>query len=115
MFYTPDPKRLTRAPKQEEMEAMGKFIEASFKSGELISTGGLLPPSVCSGRVDSVGGEMFVKDGPFSESKEVIGGFAIIRVASKEAVVELTKRFLKVAGDGRCDYRQIDDESPENP
>jgi hypothetical protein len=115
MFYTPDPKRLTQPQKQEDMEAMGKFIEASFKSGELISTGGLLPPAVCSGRIDSVGGELIVKDGPFSESKEVIGGFAIIRTASKEAAVEMTKRFLKVAGDGRCDYRQIDDHSPENP
>jgi hypothetical protein len=114
MFYSPDPKRVQQRPKQEEMEVMGKFIEESFKSGELIATGGLLPPSVCSGRIESKDGDVIVKDGPFSESKEVIGGYAIIRAASKAAAIEMTKRFLKVAGDGVCEYRQIADESPDN-
>jgi hypothetical protein len=114
MFYTPNPERMKQPPKQEHMEAMGKFIEECFKSGELVTTGGLLPPEVSSGRVDMINGDFIVKDGPFSESKEVIGGYAIIRTASKAAAIELTKRFLKVAGDGRCDFRQIDDHSPDN-
>lgn len=114
MFYRPDQNRTNQRPKQEEMEAMGKYIEQSFKSGVLIATGGLLPPSICSGRVDQKNGELVVKDGPFSEAKEVIGGFAIMRVASKDDLIEHTKQFLKIAGDGVCEYRQIADDSPEN-
>jgi hypothetical protein len=114
MLYSPDPKRLQQRPKQEEMEAMGKFIQESFASGALLATGGLLPPAVCSGRVEWSAGDLVVKDGPFSESKEVIGGFAILRADSKAAAIEMTKKFLKVAGDGVCTYRQIDDASPDN-
>jgi hypothetical protein len=48
-----------------------------------------------------------VTDGPFTESKEVIGGFALIQAKSKEDAIELTKRFLRVAGDGESEIRQI--------
>jgi hypothetical protein len=50
---------------------------------------------------------MTVTDGPFTESKEVVGGFALLEAKSKEEAIELTKRFLKVAGDGECEIRQI--------
>jgi hypothetical protein len=53
------------------------------------------------------GGNITVKDGPFTESKEVIGGFALIRANSKAEAIELTKRFLEVAGDGESEIRQI--------
>ena len=46
-------------------------------------------------------------DGPFTEAKEVIGGFALLKAKSKEEAIELTKRFLKVAGDGECELRQV--------
>jgi hypothetical protein len=51
-----------------------------------------------------------VTDGPFTESKEVIGGFALIEAKSKEDAIELTKRFLRVAGDGESEIRQIEAE-----
>ena len=56
--------------------------------------------------------ELTVTDGPFSESKEVIGGFAILDAGSKQEAIELVKRFLDVAGDGECEIRQIF-EAPE--
>jgi hypothetical protein len=52
-----------------------------------------------------------VRDGPFAETKEVIGGYAILEAASKEEAVELTRRFLKVHGDEwdiECEVRQLD-------
>ena len=46
-------------------------------------------------------------DGPFTESKELIAGFAVLEVKSKEEVIEIARRFLKVAGDGECELRQM--------
>ena len=46
-------------------------------------------------------------DGPFTEAKEVIGGFALIQVNSKQEAIEETKRFLKIAGDGESEIRQV--------
>jgi hypothetical protein len=48
-----------------------------------------------------------VTDGPFTEAKELIGGFAILQAKSKEEAIELTRRFLDVAGDGECEIRQL--------
>ena len=46
-------------------------------------------------------------DGPFTESKEIVGGFALIQAKSKEEAIELTKRFLAVAGDGETEIREV--------
>jgi hypothetical protein len=48
-----------------------------------------------------------VTDGPFTEAKELIAGFAIVQAKSKDEAIEITKNFLKVAGDGECELRQI--------
>ena len=56
-------------------------------------------------------GKLTVTDGPFTEAKELIGGFAIIKTASKAEAVELTKRFLKVAGDGESEIRLLHEPS----
>ena len=53
------------------------------------------------------GGKATVTDGPFTETKELVGGFAILRAGSREEAVELTRRFLQVAGDGECELRQL--------
>ena len=53
------------------------------------------------------GGKTTVTDGPFTEVKEVVGGFALIEAKSKADAVELTKNFLQVAGDGECELRQL--------
>src|SRR5580700_8370736 len=95
-------------PTPEMMESMGKFIEQSFKEGFLISTEGCLP-SALGARVRSTNGKFAVTDGPFTESKELVGGFALIQAKSKEEAIEFTKRFLKVAGDGETEIRQVHD------
>jgi len=48
-----------------------------------------------------------VTDGPFAETKEVVAGFALLEAASKEEAIRMAKEFLKVAGDGECELRQI--------
>jgi hypothetical protein len=93
-------------PTPEMMENMGKFIEQSFKEGVLLSTEGCLP-SALGARVRATGGTYTVTDGPFTESKEIVGGFALIQAKSKEEAIEFNKRFLKVAGDGETEIRQL--------
>jgi hypothetical protein len=93
-------------PTQQEMAEMGKFIEESFKSGVLIATEGCLP-SALGARVRLSGGKFSVTDGPFTEAKEVVGGFALMRAGSKQEMIDLTKRFLAIAGDGETEIRQV--------
>jgi hypothetical protein len=93
-------------PSQEEMSKMGKLIEEGMKAGWLVGTEGCLP-SALGARVRLSGGRLTVTDGPFTEAKELVGGFAILRTNSKEEAIELAKRFLPVAGDGECELRQI--------
>ena len=69
-------------PTQEEMTKMGQYIEESFKSGTLVATEGCLPSGL-GARVRLTKGKFSVTDGPFTESKELIGGFAIIRANLK--------------------------------
>ncbi|MGO4833869.1 YciI family protein, partial [Rhizobiaceae sp. 2RAB30] len=78
------------------------------KSGVLLATDGLLSTAL-GARVRRAGDKVTVTDGPFSEAKEVIGGFAIVEMASKAEVVELAKRFLSLVGDGESEIRQMYD------
>lgn len=93
-------------PTPEMMAAMGALIEEMMKAGTLIATEGCLP-SLMGARVRRSGSNIQVTDGPFTETKELIGGFALIEADSKEHAIELTQRFLEVAGDGECEIRQI--------
>ena len=96
----------TVGPTPELMAEMGKLIEEGMKAGWLIATEGVQNPDK-GVRVHQGRGKVTVTDGPFSEAKEVIGGYAILQARSKEEVVELCRRFLKVAGDGTCEVHQI--------
>jgi len=93
-------------PTQEEMDKMGKLIEQEMRAGTLLATEGCLP-SALGARVRMSGGKVTVTDGPFTEAKEVIGGFAILQANSKAEAIEMTKRFLEVAGEGECELRQV--------
>jgi hypothetical protein len=93
-------------PTEQEMATMGKLVEQGFKEGWLLATEGCLP-SALGARVRRDGTKVSVTDGPFTESKEVVGGFAILKANSKEEAIQLTKDFLKVAGEGECELRQI--------
>ena len=77
------------------MEAMGKFVEKSLKDGTLVDTGGLMP-SKDGVRVRLANGKISVTDGPFSESKEVIGGWAIIKADSKEQAIRIAREFMEL-------------------
>ena len=99
---------------QDEMERMGALIEDMMKTGVLLATEGCQPSSK-GARVRLSGGKVTVTDGPFIEAKELIGGFAIIRTNSKEEAIELTKRFLHVAGDGESEIRQLHEASDFAP
>jgi len=93
-------------PSQEEMSKMGKLVEEGFKAGWLLSTEGCLP-SALGARVRLSGEKVTVTDGPFTEAKELVGGFAILRTNSKQEAIELAKQFLPVAGEGECELRQL--------
>jgi hypothetical protein len=95
-------------PTPEHVAAMTALIEESTKSGELLATEGCLPTAL-GARVRLSGGTLTITDGPFSEAKEVVGGFAILQANSKNEAIEMVKRFLKVAGDGECEIRQVYD------
>jgi len=93
-------------PTQEEMTTMGKLIEEGMKAGWLVAVEGCMP-SVTGARVRKAGGKTVVTDGPFVETKELIGGLAILQANSKEHAIELTKYFLSHAADGECELRQL--------
>jgi hypothetical protein len=96
----------TTPPTPDEMATMGKLIEEGMKAGWLLSTEGCLPTAL-GARVRRASGKLTVTDGPFTESKELVGGFAILKANSRQEAIELTRRFLQVAGDGECELRQL--------
>jgi hypothetical protein len=99
------PERST-PPTQEEMASMGKLIEEGMRAGWLLATEGCLPTKL-GARVRRSSGNVTVTDGPFAETREVVGGFAILRAESKEAAIELARKFLQVVGEGECELRQL--------
>jgi hypothetical protein len=97
-------------PSQEEMDKMGKLIEEGMKAGWLLAVEGCMP-SARGARVRKSSGKTTVTDGPFVETKELIGGLAILQANSKEHAIELTKYFLSHAEDGECELRQLHEAS----
>ena len=93
-------------PSQEEMAAMGKLIEEGMKGGWLVATEGCLP-SALGARVRISNGNVTVTDGPFTEAKELVGGFAILRANFKEEAIQLAKDFRAVVGTGECELHQL--------
>jgi hypothetical protein len=77
------------------MEAMGRFVEKSMKNGHLVDTGGLLP-SKDGVRIRLTGGKLTVTDGPFVETKEVIGGWAILQAPTKEEAIRVATEFMEL-------------------
>jgi hypothetical protein len=99
-----------QVPSQQLMDDMGKLIDEMTREGTLVRTAGLRPTKEGT-RVRLRKGQLSTVDGPFTETKEVIGGFAIIEAASMAEAIELTKRFLRVHGDTwdiECEVRPLD-------
>lgn len=100
-----------QVPSERLMADMGKLIEELTRTGQLVSTAGLRPSSEGVRVRLQRGGRLTAVDGPFAETKEVIGGYAILEAQSKAQAVELTRRFLEVHGadwDIECEVRQLD-------
>ncbi|MBL0312562.1 MAG: hypothetical protein IPP78_07535 [Holophagaceae bacterium] len=93
-------------PAEQAMAGMMKLTEDMKRSGALVATGGCLP-SAHGARIRFSGGTFAVENGPFKEPKGVVEGYAILQAKSKEEAIELTKRFLRVAGDGESEIRQM--------
>jgi hypothetical protein len=93
-------------PSEQLMTEMDAFIQEGISSGVLVATGGF-GPSALGAKVTLVDGEFTVTDGPFAEAKELIGGWALIDVASKEEAVANVRRFLTILGGGEGRLRQV--------
>ena len=99
-----------QVPSEQLMRDMGKLMDEMTREGVLVRTAGLRPTAEGK-RVRLRKGQLSTVDGPFTETKEVIGGFAILEAESMPAAIELTRRFLLVHGDGwdiECEVRPLD-------
>jgi len=95
-------------PTPEKMAAIGAFSQEMSKSGVLLMTGGLQRATKGT-RIKLAGSAFTVTDGPFAETKELIDGFALVEVKSKEEAIAVARRFMSVAGDGQAEILQVFD------
>jgi hypothetical protein len=82
-------------PPKQLLDAIGKLTEEAVKNGTLLGNGGLLPTSA-GASVKLSGGRVTVTDGPFTEAKEIIGGYALFELKSKEEAVEGARHFMEL-------------------
>jgi hypothetical protein len=98
------------------MAAIAKLGAEAAQAGVMVETGGLLP-SAMGARVRLHAGQVQVTDGPFAETKELIGGYAVYNVKSKQEAIEWTTRFMQLhkehwpGWEGESEIRQIFDTS----
>ena len=99
-----------KGPTPALMEAMGKLADREIKAGRMLDTGGLLPVSM-GAQVKITDGKLSVVDGPFVETKEMIGGYAIFELRDKQEAVAAAKEFMQLHLDhmpgweGTCEVR----------
>lgn len=105
LIYTPND---DTPPTPEKMMEIGKFGEEAAKAGKLVSTGGMFPSSF-GARLSRTEGKFTVTDGPFPEAKEVMAGWVILKLESKEEAIQAAKDFMDIAGDGESEVRQLTD------
>jgi hypothetical protein len=100
------------APPQRLMDEMMKLTEQAVKDGRMVANGGLAP-TAASSCVRLSAGKLTVHDGPFTEAKEIIGGFAILNFNSKEEAVQGAREFMELhrqywpGWEGETEVRQI--------
>ncbi len=103
-----------RVPTQDEIERTGGLIAELANAGSLIDAGGTWP-GMLEMQITRRAGDYSIVDGPFSEAKEVVGGYLLLEVPDREAAIALTRRFLDVSGDGTCHLLQIVERPPDQP
>jgi hypothetical protein len=107
----------SKAIPQGLLDAMGVFVSESMKSGVLLDTAGLKPTADAT-RVRLSGGKLKVSDGPFTEAKEVVGGYALIEVKSRTDAIDVATRFMDLHRvhwpefEGECEVRPLEDFEP---
>jgi hypothetical protein len=95
-------------------EAMGEFVGGAMKSGAMIDGAGL-KPTAHGTRIQLRRGKIGVIDGPFTESKEIIGGYALFELKSKEEALDIARKFMELHRthwpefDGECELRPLED------
>ena len=99
-------------PPRALIDAIAKLGEEATRAGTLVETGGLSPTAMAT-RVQLRKGALNVTDGPFAESKEVVGGYAVYELPSKEDAVRATVKFMELhkkhwpGWEGEAEVRQI--------
>jgi hypothetical protein len=99
-------------PPQALLDAMAKLTEDSLRDGSLVQTGGLSASSM-GARLRVSGGRLTVTDGPFSEAKEVVGGYAVLEAKSRDEALEAARSFMRLhqqhwpGWEGECEIRQV--------
>lgn len=94
--------------------AMGEFVTGAMKSGAILDTAGL-KPSTEGFRVQLSGGAISVTDGPFAESKELVGGYALVQANSRDEALGFARQFMEIhrvhwpAFNGECEVRPLED------
>jgi hypothetical protein len=96
-----------KPPSPQLIEGIGRLAQEMTAAGKLLQSEGLLPTAQAT-RMRLTGGKMHVTDGPFTEAKEVIGGFAIMKADSKEEAIELARRFIQVHIDAGITDMEMD-------
>jgi len=102
-LYTP---QHSNPPTPDMMAKMNAFIDELTKAGKLIATEGR-KAGAPGMKIRMRKGQLTVTDGPFTEAKELVGGFALMNVDSREEIVTLTRRFLEIAGDGESEIIEM--------
>ncbi|MEH2530182.1 hypothetical protein V1274_001191 [Bradyrhizobium sp. AZCC 1614] len=102
-----------KGPTPALMEAMGKLAEREIKAGRMLDTGGLMPIAMTGAQVRITDGKLGVIDGPFVESKELIGGYAIFELRDMEEAVAAAREFMQLhiehmpGWEGTCEVRVL--------
>lgn len=120
MFIVKGPENLATSgpPPAALFEAIEKLGEEATREGKMVSFGGL-HPTASGARVRLVKGKLVTTDGPFTESKEVIGGFSIFNLASREEALEEARKFMELhrihwpTWEGETEIRQMYDEAED--
>jgi len=105
-IFTFDPSTKSGPPSQEDMERMGELINEMRSNGVLIDTGGAM-----DGQLELIvsrkNGNTAVTDGPFTEAKEVVGGYALLEVKGRDDAIVWANRFLDLVGDATCHLHEV--------
>lgn len=113
MYLVVSQNEMDGPPPQRLMDEMAKLSEKRMADGSMVDSGGLLPTAMGAARITLKGGKLSVLDGPFTESKEVIGGYAIFDFATREEALASGLEFMELhrlyadGWEGVCEMRPM--------